>query len=303
MGGAVEFVYRDGQRLTPWMNYQIDRLDAEFFRVWGCHIHVRSGIRTYEEQVAIFTERYRIASQVNGRHVYDTRVWNGVRWYRISPLGTVAVPSTSNHEIQGTTAAADLYDDGPGAGVATKGSARANWLRYWCTLFDMVAEGYNFNEAWHYAMLHIFQTPPTPAPTPKPVELPDEEDDMLAIHVNDSGTAHTVTLGIGTLSHMIDSDDPDKVKNQIRSRDDWTECTPAEFDVLLARFGVARDAYKFINTSNGINVGPGKGGQLVVLNAETGHWWTGQTWNRATAEANRTIADIKELLDPSEKEV
>lgn len=134
---------------------------------------------------------------------------------------------------------------------------------------------------------------PAPTPTPAPKPRPNEDDEMLAIHVNDSGTAHTVTLAPGVLSHMIPSDNPDNVKNQVRSNDDWTECTVDEFNILLARHGVDLGAYRFIDTTSGENVGPGRGGQLVVLNAATGQWWMGQTWNRSTVEANRVLSELK----------
>jgi hypothetical protein len=75
----VDYVYRDGSRLTPYMLYQIERLNSELRRLFGVGLIVTSGIRTYEEQVKIFLERYVVASQVRGRRVYDTRVWNGVR--------------------------------------------------------------------------------------------------------------------------------------------------------------------------------------------------------------------------------
>src|SRR5690606_18449796 len=104
------YVYRDGQRLTPYMLYQINRLDADFYKEFAVHIKVRSAIRLASEQLKIWYERYTLTP--NGRKVYDTRWWQGKLWYRISPAGTVAQPGSSNHEIQGTKAAVDLYDTG-----------------------------------------------------------------------------------------------------------------------------------------------------------------------------------------------
>ena len=51
---ALTFVFRDGQRLTPYMLQQINRLDADFFAEFGYHIVVNSGIRTSQEQIDIF---------------------------------------------------------------------------------------------------------------------------------------------------------------------------------------------------------------------------------------------------------
>ncbi len=160
------YVYRDGARLTPYMLYQINRLDADFFKEFGVHIKVTSGIRTAEEQEDIFRERYTLTP--NGRKVYDTRWWNGRLWYRISSAGTVAVPRTSNHEIQGTKAAVDLRDTGNDAGVSVAGSRRSNWLRANASKYGLVASGFGFGEAWHYDILNIFSAVPSGGGTTPP---------------------------------------------------------------------------------------------------------------------------------------
>lgn len=192
MGGYVE-VWRDGARLTLWMLYVITVLDADLFRAFGVHVLVSSGIRTYEEQKRIFLSRYVTAANINGRKVYDTRVWNGVRWYRISSAGTVAVPGTSNHEIQGTKAAADLRDTGKDAGITVATSARGKWIRQWCRAKGLlIASGDGFGEGWHFDVPGIFRTPPTiptgeskpmtaPTPEPQPAPLREEEDIMPVI--------------------------------------------------------------------------------------------------------------------------
>lgn len=185
MAGQIEFVSRDGSRLTPYMFYQMERLAKDLKRLFGVDLHVTSGIRLYQEQVDIFLKRYVTAGDINGRRVYDTRVWRGVRYYRISSFGTVAVPGTSNHEIQGTSGAVDLSDNGRDGGIGTWGSARSNWLRANCHRYGMIAEGFNFREAWHYKVLNIFNAVPnsgsgasTPKPTPTPRPVEEEEDDM-----------------------------------------------------------------------------------------------------------------------------
>lgn len=186
MAGGIEFVSRDGSRLTPYMYYQMERLNADLKRLFGVELRVTSGIRLYQEQVDIFLNRYVTASNINGRKVYDTRVWRGVRYYRISSFGTVAVPGTSNHEIQGTSGAVDLSDTGSGPGIGTWGSARSNWLRANCHKYGMVAEGFLFREAWHYKVLHIFNAVPSsgngsnkPNPTPTPAPVSEEEEDDM----------------------------------------------------------------------------------------------------------------------------
>lgn len=155
------YVYRNGARLTPYMLYQIERLNADFKKRWGLEIIVSSGIRLHQEQIDIFLQRYVTANKINGRKVYDTRVWNGVRYYRISSAGTVAVPGYSNHEVQGTNGAVDIRDTGNDAGVATWGSARQKWVAERAHLYDMDWEGRFFNEAWHYKMKNIFSAVPS----------------------------------------------------------------------------------------------------------------------------------------------
>lgn len=153
------YVYRDGARLTPYMLYQINRLNADFKKEFGVELKVTSGIRTAEEQEKIFRERYTLTP--NGRKVYDTRWWNGRLWHRISNAGTVAVPRTSNHEIQGTKAAVDLRDTGNDAGVTRAGTRRANWLRANAHRYGLVPSGYGFGEPWHYDVLNIFAAVPS----------------------------------------------------------------------------------------------------------------------------------------------
>ena len=154
------YVMRDGSRLTPFMLYQINRLNTDLKNAFGVEVRVTSGIRTHQEQINLFLARYVTAGNVRGRRVYDTRVWKGVRYYRISSIGTVAVPGYSNHEVQGTAAAVDLRDTGRDGGIATMGSKRSNWLRANCGKYGMDPEGFNFGEAWHYRFRNAFQAVP-----------------------------------------------------------------------------------------------------------------------------------------------
>lgn len=172
---AYTFVTRDGSRLTPYMLYQINRLDADFHARWGLHIIVSSGVRTYEEQKAIFLARYVLAGAVNGRRVYDTRTWNGQTWYRISSAGTVAVPGTSNHEIQGTRSAVDIRDTGADAGITSKGSPRGIWIRQNVSKYGMEASGDGFGEGWHFTILNIGNAVPGAGSAGDMTELQKQE--------------------------------------------------------------------------------------------------------------------------------
>lgn len=185
--GGIEYVYWDGARLTPWMKHCLERLDADLRRLFGVHLVLdpSKGIRTEAEQTAIFLSRYR--PQLAGSGPYgDVRWWNGTRYVRHSGLGTVAQPGSSNHEIQGTTAAVDVADSG-GAGIGTMGSARSNWLRANAANYGLIPEGFKFGEAWHYAIPNIF----TPVPNSgsassggSSVAPVPEEDDMTLIMWN-----------------------------------------------------------------------------------------------------------------------
>lgn len=124
---------------------------AAFKAQFGVELTVTSGIRTYTEQVEIFTQRYTPAP--NGRRVYDTRRWNGQLWYRISGAGTVAQPGTSNHE---TGRSLDLADTGSDAGVASSfGSPRNRWLSQNCWRWGFTHTGTGFAEPWHFEQLRI----------------------------------------------------------------------------------------------------------------------------------------------------
>lgn len=187
MGGAIQYVYRDGSRLTPWMLYCVNRFSEAMYSAFGERILVTSGIRTYEEQKRIFLMRYVRHGDIRGRKVYDTRWWNGYLWYRIDPVGTVRQPRLSNHEIQGTTAAVDLRDTGKDAGISKFNNPRSNWARANAWRYGLSPEGYNFKEPWHFSIADIFRTPPaTPAggnsrPVPEEIKPLHLEDQMYAI--------------------------------------------------------------------------------------------------------------------------
>lgn len=126
-------------------------LAAWFKTATGYDLIVSSGIRTYVEQVEIFTARYTLAP--NGRRVYDARWWKGQLWYRISSVGTVAAPGSSNHE---TGRSLDLRDSGPDAGVAASFSTHRNrLLSANLHRFGFTHTGKNFGEPWHIEQLQV----------------------------------------------------------------------------------------------------------------------------------------------------
>lgn len=173
MGGAITWVWRDGQRLTPAMLHDFLALDEDFYRRTGCRLKISSGIRTDQEQIDIFLARYVPVWEVRGRRVYDWAWWNGVQYGRISPAGKVAVPTTSNHQInlaRNQRGALDLYDTGSDAGILTRGSFRANVFDEIAPRYGYDSEGYLFGENWHKRYNRDpFRPVPSPAP-PAPKE-------------------------------------------------------------------------------------------------------------------------------------
>lgn len=143
-----------GKRTTPYINFVLGKVDDWLKRHYSMNLVLRDAVRTEAEQEAIFRERYVTAGNVNGRKVYDTRWWNGQLWYRISSAGTVAVPGTSNHQIQDGNGAVDIADSGADAGITVAGSARGRAFRQAISSGELSglgieAEGDSFGEGWH----------------------------------------------------------------------------------------------------------------------------------------------------------
>lgn len=265
MGGAIQYVYRDGQRLTPWMKHCVDLFSAAFFQMFGLVLYVSSGLRTYQDQVDIFLKRYVTAGNIRGRKIYDTRVWNGVRYYRIDPTGTVAVPGTSNHEIQRNYyGAVDLRDSGKDAGISRPNNPRSNWARANAHRFGLEPEGYNFKEPWHFRIPNIFRTPPaTPAGQSSTPNLPKESDNMQSILVN----GHKYGVDTEFLTHY-GNEAQATITRQVTSATDEQHklASLTDFQNLLDGLGIPR------------NVVDGHKGQ--VYNPQSGKFERNGTWSR-----------------------
>jgi len=243
-----DFRWFGNARVTPWMHYRLTQLDADLYRLFGVRLVGNSGIRLAEEQLAIWYARY--TRTPNGRKVYDTRWWNGQLWYRIDPAGTVAQPKTSNHEIQGDTAAVDIADTGSDAGITSKTSARGRWLRQNAWRYDLVAEGDSFGEGWHFKVLGIFRTPPTGAvaggQTSNTSTVPEDEDMSIAVRLNKT---HLFHIGYGKIKHL-NKDTPVKGNHNVgpatltmrivQPDDKWIEMNTAEFLEQLDAFLIPR---------------------------------------------------------------
>lgn len=286
--GGIEYVYWQGARLTPWMLYCLLRLDADLRRLFRVHLVLDSskGIRLNSEQRTIFLDRYRLQSSGKGPFG-DVRWFEGRRYVRHSGLGTVAPPGESNHEIQGDTGAVDLADSG-GAGIGTMGSERSNWLRANAANYGLIPEGFEFKEAWHYAVPGIFRTPPSDfAPTPTPAPLL-EDDDMLMLNITGLGIATPkVTLAPGVFGHFLPSDPVERVKNISRAQDDWQDITAAELPAFLRLYGCD------------LRIWDVRGGQFVVLDSVTGEVGPGKTWTAAGAVRAAITGITAPEIDPT----
>lgn len=135
-------------------------------------------------------------------------------------------------------------------------------------------------EPWHFEYfpdqdLHrnepVFAGLETPAP-PVP-----EEDDMIALLIDGK---HKCTLAPGVFSHMIQADNPDRIKNIVRSDDDWTETTLTELPVLLSRYGCD------------LHIWDVRGGKFVVVNPLDNSVREGNTWSVWNA-IRSTVAAVK----------
>jgi len=277
------------------MAWQIGRRDAAFFAVFGLHLIIADAIRTAAEQERIFRERYVTAGNIRGRRVYDTRMWNGVRWYRISAAGTVAVPGTSNHQIQGNYAAVDFWDTGNDPGVSRAGTARANWLRANAPRFDFEPEGYGFNEAWHYRARNIFNTPPA-APAAGDGNAPpvsEEDDDMQSIAINGKqyGLKDQFITHYGGAGAESQADITRKVMSAADELHNLNKAYPkdtvAKLGDLLDGLGIPRN----VLDANGF-----------VLNPQSGKYENNGTWSREReilAEQAKISTKLDKLLKAS----
>lgn len=179
-------------------------LAADFAAAFpGIRLVIYSGIRTYEDQVRIFKERY--TTNPAGRRVYDVRRWQGVLWYRISPVGTVAQPGSSNHE---SGRALDLRDTGSDPGVASSFLTPRNiWLSRNCGRFGFTHTGRNFAEPWHVEHLRC----PDPwGGLGKPLSiLSSNPGQALTTSSSGGGGSSTTSGGGSSTAPIIQSEEDD----------------------------------------------------------------------------------------------
>ncbi|UVG33808.1 endolysin [Microbacterium phage HerculesXL] len=288
MGGTPSYVWWGNARVTPYMHYQLTRLDSDLKRLFGVGLVANSGIRLPQEQIDIFLQRYVRAGDVRGRKVYDTRWWNGVLWYRISPAGTVAQPGTSNHEIQGDKAAVDIQDTGADAGITSKSSTRGRWLRANASNYALIASGDGFGEGWHFDIVGIWRAVPGGGGTAP--ATPKESDNMQSISINGN------LYGVDTefITHYGDMRQANITRSVTSATDELHNLGSgaealANFSSLLDGLGIPRTV---LNARG------------EVFNPESGKFEGNGTWSRRReilAGQARIEAKIDKLIKPDTK--
>lgn len=234
------YVQWGNARVTPYMAYQLSCLDRDLRKLFGVGLQANSGIRLPQEQIDIFLQRYVRAGDVKGRRVYDTRWWNGVLWYRISAAGTVAVPGTSNHEIQGDKAAVDIQDTGADAGITNKNSVRGRWIRANAGNYGLIASGDGFGEGWHFDIVGIWRAVPGGGGTAP--ATPKESDNMQSVRIN----GNIYGLDTEFITHYGDQRQADITRKVTSATDELHDLGSgaealANFSSLLDGMGIPRN--------------------------------------------------------------
>lgn len=237
----VDYTWRGNARVTPYMAYQLDRLDADLRRLFGVGLVANSGIRIPQEQIDIFLQRYVTAGNVNGRKVYDTRWWNGQLWYRISAAGTVAAPGSSNHEIQGTKAAVDIADTGSDAGITSKNSVRGRWIRANAPNYDLVASGDSFGEGWHFDINNIFAAVPGQPSGGGGTVFPTKKESNSMVHAAWRDASGTIAIQCVPGGRITMLEDPyDWLGIYEGSRTGYAQVSNEQFQAIIARYGTVK---------------------------------------------------------------
>lgn len=108
-----------------------------------------------------------------------------------------------------------------------------------------------------------------------------EEDDMIAGRITDGqGRNHHVIIGNGSLRHLIDSDDPEWMKNVTTADDKWTPIPIDRLPSVLRSYSCDLHIWDIRN------------GSFVVLDPITGDVAPGMLWS-AVNVLRSTVAQIK----------
>jgi len=164
------------------------------------------------------------------------------------------------------------------------------WYR---TVYRWVNGVWTLVEEWHFEHSperdnHI-NDPAAPA-----AQIPSEEDDMLALRIKDgAGRSHLAALGVGVFRHFIEGDNPEWVKNVIRSDDAWVDVPLPQLPALLRTYGCDLQIWDVRDSA------------FVVLDPLDNTVRSGNMWSAANAarakltpiqvNSAETLAYVKEL--------
>jgi hypothetical protein len=154
------------------------------------------------------------------------------------------------------------------------------WRR---TVYRWVNGRWTLVEPWHFEyFLHLDNHRNDPAPSGSNTAAPvPEEDDMIAGRITDSrGVNHHVIIGNGSLRHLIDSDDPEWMKNVTTADDRWTPIPLDRLPSVLRSYSCDLHIWDIRN------------GSFVVLDPITGVVAPGMLWSAVNA-LRSTVAAVK----------
>lgn len=188
-------------------------------------------------------------------------------YWNTMPYPMAAYPGTSSH-------------GGSYNGVESGAVDIGNWSEVGRAVFFDLARRAGFepgyfdgtggkpDEPWHVIDWSPWDAPAF-TPTPE-LDTPSEEDDMLALKIKLPNGEHLATLAPGIFSGLIESDNPEWVKNVIRDDDAWTIVDgDGQLQTLLHKHGVAINCYRLAGLHD-----------LEVQDARTGAWSRGGRWSR-----------------------
>ncbi|KRD36796.1 hypothetical protein ASE27_10090 [Oerskovia sp. Root918] len=144
--------YASNHRLRPDAARSWNRVNAAFRCRTGINIDLSDSYRSYDDQVAIFLDRYQTTYIEYAPGRTDRRVWNGTAYWRKPGTSAAAIPGTSNH----------------GWGLAVDADGLGGFAGYYYAILTAVAPRHGWNneagktidEPWHWEYFPSADTHP-----------------------------------------------------------------------------------------------------------------------------------------------
>lgn len=126
----MSYTARDGQRVHTTVAASFDKMAQAFKKAFGVSLHVRSGVRTRAEQMALHRKYLKGGTLA------------------LHPDHPLALHVESNPK---GPRALDIYDSGTDAGVTRDGNKRSAWIKRNAPHYGFDPAGYRFSqkEPWH----------------------------------------------------------------------------------------------------------------------------------------------------------